>query len=362
MASTLPQQLVPGGDGTGRSFEKWARQLQTLLWKNSIVLQRRRLVSLLFILIPLLCVPSLTTTSTSSSSASDSDGSAVLPALPSSAFSSVPLDVLVWPCTIVYAPKSLPGVEAVMQSVAAANRASSTLLASGGVSLQGFDDSVAMRLHVAGSLGRVQYAVTFLQDSLWQTSAAIDPQAGISPSQRLNYVIFANSSQIGSDTLSQRHSVHVPLLTLQRQIDHGILKFIASDEALVYDVAYSTISSYDPYEPSSTRARNTSLQTPAPANTAAALVKQARPRPRRQPHHRGHRNLQDAADAADSVPSSGSSSGSSNSNTTSMSPCSIPREDLGHVGLAVTWAFCFGLLSMGVLVFQLVVEGMSIAF
>ena len=132
----------------GLNLERWLAQLLTLIWKNSLVLLRRRLQLAALLLLPMVLVPSLDM----GYGPGGPSGGTPAPSPPTShlspfeSLSPFALDTPLSKCNIVYAPSSVSKYADIMGSVGR----------EGGAVVTGFPDTVSLQRFVAGSLGQVQ--------------------------------------------------------------------------------------------------------------------------------------------------------------------------------------------------------------
>jgi ABC-type multidrug transport system ATPase subunit len=209
-------------------------------------------------------------------------------------------------CKVLFAPSNNPTYSKIMQNVDVG----------GGADVTGFPDVKSLQLFVASSLGEVDFAVFFIDKTLWTLGAQQQQQEDV-----INYVIFHNSTADLRSPSEENlaHGLNVRLLALQKQVEHGILKHRTGQDALVYDVTYASLAALEGF----TSQLNASSSS--------------------------RRNLAQPTASA-------SASASANMSDPSFYKCSMEKNDFDHLVLAVSWTFSFGLLCIGVVAFQLVAE------
>ena len=114
-----------------------------------------------------------------------------------------------------------------------------------GTDVVGFPSNYTAKRYVAEHLGTVQFTVFFVEERLWEllSESGSVPESPVQTS----YVIFSNYSANGKDSRSDKTNVNFPLLTLQKTIDHSILRSVAGDPSdVVYDADYGTLWSFQP--------------------------------------------------------------------------------------------------------------------
>lgn len=216
------------GDEWGVQAHRWAVQFTTLLIKNFVVLYRRPLQLLIFLLLPsavsLVFLMEMHSTS-------DSGG-------PSTLYGTTPLSDL-GPCSsyypscvqVVYGPSS-PLVDKVMETFSTNNGLDL------GSDVRGFPTVSTAQQFVASHLGKVQFTVFFNNESLW--GSYINGQVPNSEFKNMSYVIFYNSS-VNDDKRSSQYEVNFPLIVLQKELDDAYFRTAYKSEYTSYDVDYGVL-------------------------------------------------------------------------------------------------------------------------
>lgn len=214
--------------GRGNDFSvqahRWLVQFVTLLLKNCLILYRRPLQLLLFVLLPStsMFLFLLEIHDTSGPVETPLYGSSPLTDLGKcdSYYSSSCVQV-------VYAPTS-SFVDSVMRTFSANNGLEY------GEDVQPFDTVLAAQEYVASHLGKVQFTVFFYNESLWATSG------GPSEPKNMSYVVFYNSSQ-DTDERSGRYGVNFPMLVLQRTLDDAYMQIAYTPNYSAYEVNFGVL-------------------------------------------------------------------------------------------------------------------------
>lgn len=107
----------------------------------------------------------------------------------------------------------------------------------------GFDTQFEAQQYVADNLGKVQFTIFFRNESLWETWY-YSPN-GIPLIKNMSYVIFYNEST-NNDSRSIKYNLNFPLLVLQKSLDEAYLKTNYPNKFKNYIVDYGSIWSYSP--------------------------------------------------------------------------------------------------------------------
>jgi hypothetical protein len=224
-----------GHQGAETHFSRWGVQFAALVAKNFLVLSRRPLQLLAYVLLPgCVYLGFLAQIHEGGGSASPS-----LQPAPAALQDLGACDVYYSSkCVrVAYGPSSAL-VDSVMQTFSAANDLQF------GKDVRGFSTVDSTKTFVAENLGRVQYTVFFRNTSLWETST-YSPTGRPLP-KNMSYVIFYNSSE-NDDPRSGAFGVNFPLLVLQQQLDEAYMRATYPSRFQAYEADYGVFWSV-PYD------------------------------------------------------------------------------------------------------------------
>ena len=216
------KSIFKGKSGLDVDFHRWCIQLAALVIKNVLVLMRKPLQLLIFLLLPASIIFVFLL--------EKGDGT-------NSQFENLPpvavddIGECHHSCThIVYSPKSTK-TDTIMEKVAMSNHLKY------GKDVVGFLSTESAKSFVASNLGKVSFTVFFRDDALWSTSAM--PTAD---TDHTSYTIFYNASTSSSKE-SEKYNVDIPILTLQKSIDHAVMAYLRGDDddEIRYNVKYGQL-------------------------------------------------------------------------------------------------------------------------
>lgn len=208
---------------------RWLVQFGTLLLKNFMVLYRRPLQMLLFLLLPS-AVPFLFLLEVHGTG-SEGAGDAPPPLYDPTVLSGLGACDAYYTsdCVqIAYGPAN-PFVDSIMQSFSDSNDLAY------GADVLGFPTIADTEEYVAAGVGKVQFTVFFHNESLWD--AGFDDE---SVGKNLSYVIFYNNSR-NNDERSAMYNVNFPLLVLQHGLDDAFMKTAHPNRYTAYDASYGVL-------------------------------------------------------------------------------------------------------------------------
>jgi hypothetical protein len=105
----------------------------------------------------------------------------------------------------------------------------------------GFDTQIEAQQFVSDNVGRVQFTIFFRNESLWETTR-YSPN-NIPLAKNMSYVIFYNEST-NNDSRSKKYNLNFPLLVLQKSLDEAYLKTNYPNKFKNYLIDYGEIWSY----------------------------------------------------------------------------------------------------------------------
>ena len=207
-------------------LKRWFVQFSALLTKNALILWRRKLSLLSFIILPSFVVLVFLMEGNDRSS---SEAINNLPALPLVGLGECNVYFNDRCVRTVYSPKD-DLTDAVMTSFSEAN------LLEMNKDVIGFNTTQSAREFVADNLGVVQYTIFFSNNSLWDTDY-YSPNGG-EMATNLSYVIFYNDTIDDNDPRSNAFNLNYPLLTLQKEIETAFFNTFQQLPYEGYEVNY----------------------------------------------------------------------------------------------------------------------------
>jgi hypothetical protein len=207
--------------------KRWVVQFFALLIKNYLIIKRRKLSLLSFLLLPSFIILVFIMQKKDSVSTPTNYN---LPTVPIVGLGECNVYFSERCVRVVYSPQS-PMSNVVMQSFSESNSLSM------GSDVLGFSSTESAQRYVAGNLGTVQYTVFFRNESLWETSY-YSSSTQSSPSSNMSYVIFYNDTVSINDDRSQAFGMNFQLLALQKSLDTAYLQNFHADMYITYDVKY----------------------------------------------------------------------------------------------------------------------------
>lgn len=221
------QSEFSGPPSFAKDLKRWTVQFSALTYKNILILWRRKLSVLSFLILPSFIVLAFLMEQ------SDSSSGATITNWP-----AVPL-VGLGDCNVYYDDRCIRAVytprneitDTVMQKFSAMNDLQMD------TDVKGFASTADAQQYVADNLGVVQYTIFFGNESLWETYD-YSPNIDEPLYKNLTYVIFYNDTIDDNDPRSERFDVNYPLLTLQKSIETAFLSTFYADKFQSYDVNY----------------------------------------------------------------------------------------------------------------------------
>jgi hypothetical protein len=193
-------------------LKRWFVQFCALFLKNVLILYRRKLSVLCFLILPSFVVLAFLM---EQNGGSDASVHVNRPAIPVVGLGDCNVHYSDSCIRAVYAPSDTR-TDAIMASFSASN---SLVL---GEDVLGFDTTSAAQEFVASNLGTVQYSVFFSNQSLW-TTTYLNPTQDNSYPSNMSYVIFYNDTVDDKDPRSDAYSVNFPLLAVQKELETAYL-------------------------------------------------------------------------------------------------------------------------------------------
>jgi hypothetical protein len=193
-------------------LKRWFVQFCALFLKNVLILYRRKLSVLCFLILPSFVVLAFLM---EQNGGSDASVHVNRPAIPVVGLGDCNVHYSDSCIRAVYAPSDTR-TDAIMASFSASN---SLVL---GEDVLGFGTTGAAQEYVASNLGTVQYSVFFSNQSLWTTTYLNPAQHNSYPSN-MSYVIFYNDTVDDKDPRSDAYSVNFPLLAVQKELETAYL-------------------------------------------------------------------------------------------------------------------------------------------
>ena len=222
------KSVFKGKDDLTTHCKRWFTQFVALLFKNFVILKRRPLQLILFLLLPSCVIFTfLLQLNATESSTSTTPLNPEIPIAYLGACESYYKDCV----QVVYGPSS-PLIDNVMTEFCNINNLELHK------DVIGFRSTMEAETYVASNIGRVQFTVLFRNSSLWETSH-YSPNNKALP-KNMSYVIFFNSSS-NNDARSKKYDVNFPMLVLQKTLDEAYMKVNYPNSYSAYELDFGVV-------------------------------------------------------------------------------------------------------------------------